>query len=384
MGRCISTNDCTGNQVCSQVPIDQTVSIVQDSSMPPIRVCLSDNTEFDHSIVCEVDNNGIPTGVKLAVIVSYTSTGIPTFTYWDLSTGIEHDLNGNSIAQCNDGTDIELEKTDMCDSGNDFIRWYVLENGEPNGVYYDTDLTGLTYTPAGVVSVGTCNSISSFESIIDELEELNLNVAKEAKQDTQILEAQSTNTKLDTLNSNDFATEAKQDTQIIEAQLTNTKLDTLNSTDFSTEAKQDDIIAEIQSTNTKLDTLNLNDFSTEAKQDTQILEVQSTNTKLDSLLLVDFATEAKQDNQITELQTLNLNDFSTEAKQDDIITEVSKTVGWAIGEYDYIATTYVVAGNGIGEVETRTFKTGGAGGTTIATLTYVYDANNRIISETKS
>jgi len=38
-------------------------------------------------------------------------------------------------------------------------------------------------------------------------------VARESKQDVQIVEAVSTNTKLDTLNATDFATEAKQDAQ---------------------------------------------------------------------------------------------------------------------------------------------------------------------------
>lgn len=53
-------------------------------------------------------------------------------------------------------------------------------------------------------------------------------------------------------------------------------------------------------------------------------------------------------------------------------------------EYDYIALTYVTVGNGIGEIETATYKTGGAGGTTVATLTLTYDASNRIASVTRT
>lgn len=52
--------------------------------------------------------------------------------------------------------------------------------------------------------------------------------------------------------------------------------------------------------------------------------------------------------------------------------------------YDYIALTYVSAGNGIGQIETATYKTGGAGGTTIAILTLTYDGDNKISSVTKS
>ena len=52
--------------------------------------------------------------------------------------------------------------------------------------------------------------------------------------------------------------------------------------------------------------------------------------------------------------------------------------------YDYISLTYVAAGNGAGEIETVTYKTGGAAGTTVATLTLTYDASNRILDITRS
>lgn len=52
--------------------------------------------------------------------------------------------------------------------------------------------------------------------------------------------------------------------------------------------------------------------------------------------------------------------------------------------FDYIALTYVAAGNGTGEIYTVTFKTGGSGGTTVATLTLAYDASDRLSSVTKT
>jgi len=52
--------------------------------------------------------------------------------------------------------------------------------------------------------------------------------------------------------------------------------------------------------------------------------------------------------------------------------------------YDYIALTYVASGNGAGEIETATYKQGGASGTAIATLTLSYDASNRLASVTRS
>ena len=53
-------------------------------------------------------------------------------------------------------------------------------------------------------------------------------------------------------------------------------------------------------------------------------------------------------------------------------------------EYDYVALTYVTVGNGIGQIETATYKLGGAGGATVATLTMVYDANDQLSTVTKT
>jgi len=52
--------------------------------------------------------------------------------------------------------------------------------------------------------------------------------------------------------------------------------------------------------------------------------------------------------------------------------------------YDYIALTYVAAGNGAGQIETVTYKTGGASGTTIAVLTLAYNGDNNLSSVTKA
>ena len=52
--------------------------------------------------------------------------------------------------------------------------------------------------------------------------------------------------------------------------------------------------------------------------------------------------------------------------------------------YDYIALTYVASGNGVGEVETVTYKTGGASGSTVATLTLSYNASNDLSGVVRS
>jgi hypothetical protein len=65
--------------------------------------------------------------------------------------------------------------------------------------------------------------------------------------------------------------------------------------------------------------------------------------------------------------------------------QVKAIAGGLVTEpYDYIATTYVAAGNGAGQIETVTYKSGGAGGTTVATLTLAYDGSDRLTSVTKS
>jgi len=61
-----------------------------------------------------------------------------------------------------------------------------------------------------------------------------------------------------------------------------------------------------------------------------------------------------------------------------ILTELRKLIGFEISAYDYIALTYVSSGNGQGEIETVTYKTGGAGGTTVAVLTLTYNSDDEI------
>ena len=55
-----------------------------------------------------------------------------------------------------------------------------------------------------------------------------------------------------------------------------------------------------------------------------------------------------------------------------------------LSQADYIGLTYVAAGNGAGEIETVTYKTGGASGVTLATLTLVYDSDNNLSTITRT
>jgi hypothetical protein len=58
--------------------------------------------------------------------------------------------------------------------------------------------------------------------------------------------------------------------------------------------------------------------------------------------------------------------------------------GMDIPDHDYIAITYVAAGDGAGEIETVVYKDGGAGGTLVATLTLAYNADDKLSTVTKT
>jgi hypothetical protein len=62
---------------------------------------------------------------------------------------------------------------------------------------------------------------------------------------------------------------------------------------------------------------------------------------------------------------------------------VQDIAGLYIPQHDYVSLTYVTAGNGVGEIETITYKKGGAGGTTVAVMTLGYNASNKLVTITK-
>ena len=47
--------------------------------------------------------------------------------------------------------------------------------------------------------------------------------------------------------------------------------------------------------------------------------------------------------------------------------------------YDAIALTYVPSGNGVGQIQTAVYYTGGLSGTVVATLTLTYDGSNNLV-----
>lgn len=71
---------------------------------------------------------------------------------------------------------------------------------------------------------------------------------------------------------------------------------------------------------------------------------------------------------------------ATSAKQDTMISSLSAIAGLVTSAYDYFSTSR----NASNFITSIVFKTGGSGGTTVATLTIARDANNYITSVTKT
>ena len=63
------------------------------------------------------------------------------------------------------------------------------------------------------------------------------------------------------------------------------------------------------------------------------------------------------------------------------LTELRSIAGLQIPPHDNVVLTYRTSGNGIGKIDQVVYKTGA---TTVATLTLVYDASNRLSTVTKS
>lgn len=87
--------------------------------------------------------------------------------------------------------------------------------------------------------------------------------------------------------------------------------------------------------------------------------------------------------------SVNTTGLATSANQTTQITSINnfaaKTAAALVPEaFDYISLTYVGAGNGQGEIASAVYKTGGSGGTTVATVTLTYNVNNKISSVTRS
>lgn len=176
-------------------------------------------------------------------------------------------------------------------------------------------------------------------------------VATEATLQQVLNETQDINTELDTQTNELQGINSELNTQSVTLSSIDTSLNNIEATDFATEAKQDTQITELQSINTELDT--------------QSTTLSSIDTSLNNIEAVDFATET-----------------SLSAAASDLVDLNARLAGALVPEtHDYIDITYVGATT---DINTVVYKTGGSGGTTVATLTMGYDGSNRLTSVTRS
>lgn len=82
--------------------------------------------------------------------------------------------------------------------------------------------------------------------------------------------------------------------------------------------------------------------------------------------------------QVNNFEKVN-NDYFLKTIQAD--ADGNFITPFAPAEYDEITLTYVSTGNGIGEIETVTYKLNSS---TVATLTLSYDSQNRLTGVAKS
>lgn len=198
--------------------------------------------------------------------------------------------------------------------------------------------------------------------------------ATEAKQDDIIAQLVDVNTELDSqtvlltsLDGKDFATETT-------LTALNAKVTAVDTTGKATEAKQDDIITQVTAINS-----NTSDVSTEttlSALNAKVTAVDTGNVTVSSSVLPTGAsTSANQ-------TTANASLSNIEA---DIDALNARLAGNLVPEtFDYVAVTYVAAGNGTGEIETVTYRTGGAAGSVVATLTLAYDGSDRLSTVTRT
>lgn len=105
------------------------------------------NTDFDHTLLCD------PAGNIVIASVSYSSSGVPTTTFYNLNGTL---YVGPTPVRCSDT--LESDPIEGCASGVTYFQWVVKNNGQPTGTVYYTDTTGvLVPAPIGF-TIGACTA----------------------------------------------------------------------------------------------------------------------------------------------------------------------------------------------------------------------------------
>ena len=143
---------------------DQLCCISQDplgvACDKPMYVKSCDNNYLTNQILCTPDSV-----TKVFVIISLDANGIPTVTYYNMSTGGIFSGTTSTLINCPTNTTIS-EAVEMCDNGTTFLRWFITTNGQPTGTVFNTTLAGASYTVVATPTLGVCGTKFTDEEAI--------------------------------------------------------------------------------------------------------------------------------------------------------------------------------------------------------------------------
>jgi len=117
--------------------------------------------------------------------------------------------------------------------------------------------------------------------------------------------------------------------------------------------------------------VNIQDGGNSITVDATDLDIRDLAHTQDSVSLGDGTTLVD----VTANNELNVKDADLDAKL---------AAALVIEDHDHLTITYRTSGNGIGEIDQVAYRTGGGGGSVVATLTLVYDGSDRLSTVTKT
>jgi len=107
----------------------------------------TESIHYDWENACAAD------GTSLKVRYGFTSTGVVTAPTYYLLDGTPYT---GALGECTSNSNLESDGVPYCDNGVSIIRWYVKENGVPNGEVYDTDLDNNILPFSSTATIGDC------------------------------------------------------------------------------------------------------------------------------------------------------------------------------------------------------------------------------------
>lgn len=141
-----TTETCAGTV---SVSVTQTVeAVIPAGTVIRTRPC---EGEWDSLILCAPDDT------RVVAVVSYSLTGVPTTAYYNLD-GTPYAGDPTLLVSC-EGPELESDAQLWCDNGAQVTQWIVKSNGQPTGVSYWTDASGVVIpapVPGPTLTVGIC------------------------------------------------------------------------------------------------------------------------------------------------------------------------------------------------------------------------------------